>query len=115
MLHENPSETNLGVGIQKCNETSAPFIDAEKLFRQPGLAVERMWESEGQPSTSCNRRCDWDAPGNAEPDRPPSPAPDTPPTKSLPSVPRRFSVSSSSSSSAPSVATERLRIQLAGC
>src|SRR5262249_59088270 len=41
-----------------------------------------------------------------------SPARATPPTQSSPSLPRQFSVSFCSSSSAPSVATERLQIQL---
>src|SRR5262249_25433726 len=41
-----------------------------------------------------------------------SPARATPPTQSSPSLPGQFSVSFCSSSSAPSVATERLQIQL---
>src|SRR5262249_62382895 len=58
------------------------------------------------------RTFDSGAPGNPAPNRPPSPARATPPTQSSPSLPRQFSVSFCSSSSAPSVATERLQIQL---
>src|SRR5262249_33913786 len=63
-------------------------------------------------AASSRRIFDWDGPGNAAPDRPPSPALAMLPARSSPSAPRPSSVSFSSSSPAPSVATERLRIQL---
>jgi hypothetical protein len=49
---------------------------------------------------------------NAEPDRPPSAVLAAPPRRSSPSAPRPTSVSFSSSSSAPSVVTERRQFQL---
>src|SRR6516164_5585081 len=61
---------------------------------------------------SSRHKSDWDEPDSVGPDRPPSPVPAAPPARSLPSVLRQFCVSFCSSSSAPSVATERLRIQL---